>query len=67
MISVNSLPVDASSEGSTGPGDARLRARLEESAVRSDAAANSTEHQPPSSPLMDLETDFPSGETSLKL
>lgn len=60
-------PVYTSSEGNTEISDARVNARLEESATTSDPSANITSHQPPSSPMMDLETDFPSGETSRKL
>lgn len=36
----------------------------EESTTTSAPPTSSVEHQPPSSPIMDLETDFPSGETS---
>lgn len=57
-------PVDTSLEGNTEISDARANVRLEESATTSDPPANSTSHQAPSSPMMDLETDFPSGETS---
>lgn len=60
-------PVDTSSEGNTEISDARASSRLEESATTSDPPAHSTSHRPPSSPMMDLETDFPSGETSRKL
>lgn len=60
-------PTDVSSEGDTERSDTRANTRLEANAVTSEAAANSTEHRPPSSPMMDLETDFPSGETSFKL
>lgn len=60
-------PVDTSSEGNTEISDARANAQLEESATTSNPPANSTSHQPPSSPMMDLETDFPSGETSRQL
>lgn len=66
-INVNSLPVDVSSGGNTETDDAKPNARLEESTVTSEAPSNSTEHQAPSSPMMDLETDFPSGESSGKL
>lgn len=60
-------PTDVSSEGDTERSDARANARPEANATTSEAAANSTELRPPTSPMMDLETDFPSGETSLKL
>ncbi|XP_056867750.1 zinc finger MYM-type protein 4-like isoform X2 [Takifugu flavidus] len=56
-------PVDTSSEGNTEMSDARANARLKESATTSEPPANSTSHQPPSSPMMDLETDFPSACT----
>lgn len=67
IINVDSLPVDVSSEGNTETNDAKPNTRLEESTMTSEPPTNSTEHQPPSSPMMDLETDFPSGETSCKL
>lgn len=54
-------PVNTSSEGNTEISNARANA------TTSDPPANSTSHQPPLSPMMDLETDFPSGETSRKV
>lgn len=62
MAGVNILSVDVGSEGNTETSEARAQARLEESTGTGDPASNSTQHQPPSSPLMDLETDFPSGD-----
>ncbi|XP_035529892.1 zinc finger MYM-type protein 4-like [Morone saxatilis] len=54
------LPVTVSSEKSTESADPQLNTQSEESAMTSDPPTTSGEHQPPSSPMMDLETDFPS-------
>lgn len=56
-------PTEGSSEGHAESSDARLGANV----TTSEAAANSTGLRPPSSPMMDLETDFPSGQTSFTL
>lgn len=52
------LPLNASSERTIESTN-----QTEESMTTSNLPATSTEHQPPSSPMMDLESDFPSGET----
>lgn len=61
------LPLAVSSERSTESTDPQLNTQPEESTTTSDTPTSSTEHQPPSSPMMDLETDFPPGETSYNL
>ncbi|XP_034531021.1 zinc finger MYM-type protein 4-like isoform X2 [Notolabrus celidotus] len=55
------LPVTVSSEKITEPTDPQQIIQPEESTTTtSEAPTTSTEHQPPSSPMMDLESDFPS-------
>ncbi|XP_045918869.1 zinc finger MYM-type protein 4 isoform X3 [Micropterus dolomieu] len=54
------LPVTVSSERSTESTALQLNTQPEGIATTSHPPATSAEHQPPSSPLMDLETDFPS-------
>lgn len=61
------LPVTVSSERSRESTALPLNTQPEGIATTSHPPATSAEHQPPSSPLMDLETDFPSGETSFRL
>lgn len=61
IVEGNSPPADLNPEGN------KPDTRLEESTTTSKPPPNSMEHQPPSSPMMDLEADFPSGETSGKL
>lgn len=58
---VNILSVGVGSGGNTETSEASAQARLEGGPGTREPATNSTQ-QPPSSPLMDLETDFPSGE-----
>lgn len=57
------LPLNVSSERTTESNDPPLNTQTEESMTTSTTPTTSTEDQPPSSPMMDLETDFPSGET----
>lgn len=57
------LPLNASSERTIESTNPPLDTQTEESMTTSNLPATSTEHQPPSSPMMDLESDFPSGET----
>lgn len=58
------LPLTVSSERGTDSTDPQLNTQPEGSTTTSDPPTTSAEHQPPSSPIMDLETDFPTGETS---
>nr|XP_046268142.1 zinc finger MYM-type protein 4 isoform X2 [Scatophagus argus] len=53
------LPITVSSEKSVESNDPQLNTQPEESVTTTDPPTTSTEHQPPSSPMMDLETDFP--------
>ncbi|XP_068607968.1 zinc finger MYM-type protein 4-like [Brachionichthys hirsutus] len=55
------LPHPVSPQKSTESTDPHFNTRPEESTTSSDPQ---TMEQPPSSPIMDLETDFPSGDTS---
>ena len=57
------LPLNVSSERTIESTNPPLDTQTEESMTTSNPPTTSTEHQPPSSPLMDLESDFPSGET----
>ncbi|XP_044023735.1 zinc finger MYM-type protein 4-like isoform X3 [Siniperca chuatsi] len=54
------LPLTVSSERSTESTDPQLNTQPEGSTTTSDPPTTSAEHQPPSSPMMDLESDFPS-------
>ncbi|KAM8736654.1 zinc finger MYM-type protein 4-like isoform 2-T2 [Acanthopagrus schlegelii] len=54
------LPLNVSSERTTESNDPPLNTQTEESMTTSTTPTTSTEDQPPSSPMMDLETDFPS-------
>uniref|UniRef100_UPI0037E988C6 zinc finger MYM-type protein 4-like n=1 Tax=Semicossyphus pulcher TaxID=241346 RepID=UPI0037E988C6 len=54
------LPLTVSSEKSTESADPHHNTQPEEGTPTSEAPTTSTEHQPPSSPMMDLESDFPS-------
>lgn len=60
------LPLTVSSEKSHKSAESQLNTQSEGSTTTSDPPTTS-EHQPPASPMMDLETDFPSGETSYNL
>ncbi|XP_044230878.1 zinc finger MYM-type protein 4 isoform X1 [Thunnus albacares] len=53
------LPLTVSSEGSTESTVPQLNTQPEEGTTTSDPPTTSAEHQPPSSPMMDLESDFP--------
>lgn len=57
------LPNSVGSEKSTESADPQLNTQPG-STTASDPPTTSMEQQPPSSPVMDLETDFPSGEIS---
>ena len=58
------LPLTVSSERSTESSDPQLSTQPEVTTTTSEPPTTSAELQPPSSPLMDLETDIPTGETS---
>lgn len=57
------LPFTVNSERSAESTDLQLNAQAG-SRTTSEPPTTSAEHQSPSSPMMDLETDFPSGEIS---
>ncbi|XP_069391850.1 zinc finger MYM-type protein 4 isoform X6 [Paralichthys olivaceus] len=59
------LPLTVSSERSTGSSEPQVEVQPEstttsEPPTTNESPTTSAEHQPPSSPMMDLETDFPS-------
>lgn len=54
-------------EKSGEPREPQLNTQPEESTTTSDTPTSSTELQSPASPMMDLESDFPPGETSCNL
>lgn len=56
------LPLPVSSEASTESADPQLNTHPEGDTATSDPPTTSAEHQPPPSPMMDLESDFPPGE-----
>lgn len=58
------LPIALNLERSTESADPPLNTQPEESTMM---PASSTEDENPSSPMMDLETDFPPGETLYNL
>lgn len=58
------MPLAVSTGRSTESADGQLNAQPETSKAVSNPSTTSTSDQPPSSPLMDLESDFPSGEIS---
>lgn len=58
------LPPPNSSEVCTESDDPQLNTQPETSKTISNLPTASVDDHPPSSPMMDLETDFPSGKTS---